>query len=109
MFKPFRPPLIRKAPGTDTPSTQTSSHAEPSAKRRRTGDGIIDLTVDDDTKGIPRPSSQHSQKNSKNQTGSRRPLVPVKNSPNADELNDSKATTTVSGGEAEASYFNVLW
>lgn len=111
VFKPFKPPLIRKQPPNEANNVdKTSAPQPPSAKRRRVSDD--DATTGED-EGVISGSKVENGARIVRQSMARKPLVQVKNSvveteaePDVSRTGDKEKSNAEEG---EEEYFNVLW
>ncbi|KAJ9221316.1 hypothetical protein DTO271D3_8727 [Paecilomyces variotii] len=111
VFKPFKPPLIRKQPPNEANNVdKTSAPQPPSAKRRRVSDD--DATTGEDEGVISRSKVENGARIVR-QSMARKPLVQVKNSvveteaePDVSRTGDKEKSNAEEG---EEEYFNVLW
>lgn len=103
MFKPFKPPLIRKQPQV-APTQQQSTHSdhEPLAKRRRISDESVVPT-----EGSRSDDIAATRAITANVPVARKPLTLVNNPSTVPRKSDQDAQEGRTN-DAEA-YYNVLW
>lgn len=111
VFKPFRPPLIRKLQST-LPATSTDDNQSHPPKRRRVGDD--NGNDDDDEENLPEEVNKGNAR-STSTAGSRYvPLMQAKNTKlgGKELLSDIEVLEVDGDGggdDVDASHFNVLW
>lgn len=103
VFKPFRPPLIRKPPPpaeSATPTTGDIANPHPSKRPRLSEDQ--DQSAKDEKTSTSVVESKTTNDRPKPQLAYRKPLIQVKNG--------NSASTEENGSTQEVeAYYNVLW
>ena len=111
VFKPFKPPLIRKQPPNEANNAdKTSAPQPPPAKRRRV---INEDEKTGEDEGVISGSKAENGAKIVRQSMAREPLVQVKN-PVVETEAESEVSRTgdkekSNAEEGEEEYFNVLW
>ncbi|KAL1860911.1 helicase [Paecilomyces lecythidis] len=111
VFKPFKPPLMRKPPPKANQADETSTPQPPPAKRRRVSDQD---GVNDKDEGIRSRNKVERGVRLAGQSTARKPLVQVKNSvaevePKVERSTTGNTTHSNAEEEGEECYYNVLW
>lgn len=114
VFKPFKPPLMRKPLPKVNQANQadeTSAPQPPPAKRRRVSD---EDGVNDKDEGTSSGNKIERGVRLAGQSTARKPLVQVKNSvaevePKAERSTTGNTTHSNAEEEGEECYYNVLW
>ncbi|KAK2733621.1 helicase [Onygenales sp. PD_40] len=124
-FKPFRPPLIRKAPSSTADQPRKDSSSAHPSKRRRISSEPVDLTADEDEDededGLRNDTKSKSGSGPGLKAGSklgpglgeRKPLVPKWNPPAEIDVDGYGGSLgggdDVIAGDGMEGYYNVLW
>ncbi|GAD94309.1 conserved hypothetical protein [Paecilomyces variotii No. 5] len=112
VFKPFKPPLIRKPPPKANQANETSAPQPPPAKRRRVSNDEDGTNGQDE--GIGSANKVERRARLGGQSTARKPLVQMKNSvaevePKAERSTTGNTTHSNTEEEGEECYYNVLW
>lgn len=113
VFKPFKPPLMRKPPSKSKDTDDTFVSQAPPSKRRRVSDDGDGTSERDDVTSSNKISKRNAKGTGQASTA-RKPLVQVKNSVaeiEKDASTTAEKTAAVTGrtGEEGQEYYNVLW